>query len=330
MSEKIPGRKINLQETLRNLVEAKSFKGKRKDLAHKVGIKTSALSQYETGKALPSLDTAVKLAEALDVSLDELVFGITPEAPKEFNVAPFFRSFDNTLADIQSRVTQHSWLLSEIGSLVASRIDRAADRLLRSELKRLDAPMKETDIRLLRLPTSRLPGIISDATTHKLEEHSGRSHVATTNFYYEMQIVDGQEIPGGFLPIMVDNLRKGRRYNFLFSPAAPDADKKIAHIKEHFSKALGSPRKMADLFKVRKARKPFAIGFCMYEIDTASLETNEPALMKTIQQFMDANNRVGYVIPPNRLVQGDVLVELDRMSEFSDYVKQTWDEGTEA
>jgi len=42
------------------------------ELAKRVGIRQQTISHYETGRAKPSLDVAVKLAKALGVSVEEI------------------------------------------------------------------------------------------------------------------------------------------------------------------------------------------------------------------------------------------------------------------
>lgn len=44
----------------------------QKDLANILGVSQSAISKYETGVALPSLNTARKIASALGCTIDEL------------------------------------------------------------------------------------------------------------------------------------------------------------------------------------------------------------------------------------------------------------------
>lgn len=46
------------------------------DLANKVSLHTNAIGRYERGEAIPSVDVAIKLAKALEVSLDYLT-GLT-------------------------------------------------------------------------------------------------------------------------------------------------------------------------------------------------------------------------------------------------------------
>lgn len=58
-------------------------------LAALLGVDYMQVSRYEKGQSLPSLDTAARLAQALKVSLDELVSGSEP--PEESRL-PVFRN----------------------------------------------------------------------------------------------------------------------------------------------------------------------------------------------------------------------------------------------
>lgn len=52
------------------------------ELAEQLGMHASHLSRYEREIALPSIEVLVKIAEALKVSLDGLIFGPTEEKAK--------------------------------------------------------------------------------------------------------------------------------------------------------------------------------------------------------------------------------------------------------
>lgn len=45
-------------------------------LAQMVGVNRSAVAKWETGKALPRLETLVKIADALSCPVDELIGGM--------------------------------------------------------------------------------------------------------------------------------------------------------------------------------------------------------------------------------------------------------------
>ncbi|MBO4900512.1 MAG: helix-turn-helix domain-containing protein [Lachnospiraceae bacterium] len=56
-----------------NLVQMRKLLGMtQEDLAEKVGVSRQAIAKWESGDSLPDLEKSKLLAEALDVSLDEL------------------------------------------------------------------------------------------------------------------------------------------------------------------------------------------------------------------------------------------------------------------
>lgn len=59
-------------------------------LANLVDVNYMQISRYEKGQAFPSLETAVRLAQALQVSLDELATGTGPPQPLAFKNTPLF------------------------------------------------------------------------------------------------------------------------------------------------------------------------------------------------------------------------------------------------
>lgn len=58
-------------ENLRRLREAAGLT--QIELSARVGVTQMALSKWETGAAVPSLGNMVRLADALDTSIDELL-----------------------------------------------------------------------------------------------------------------------------------------------------------------------------------------------------------------------------------------------------------------
>jgi transcriptional regulator with XRE-family HTH domain len=58
------------------------------DLGHRAGIAAASISHFETGQRLPSLESLVRIADALDVSIDELLGRTTNTATA--NIDPVF------------------------------------------------------------------------------------------------------------------------------------------------------------------------------------------------------------------------------------------------
>ena len=64
----------------KNLKELRTQKGFSQEIfANKVGVHVTNLSKYERGLTMPSLEVAEKMANALEVSLDKLVYGSEAE-----------------------------------------------------------------------------------------------------------------------------------------------------------------------------------------------------------------------------------------------------------
>lgn len=67
----------NFGDNLKRIREKQSLT--QGELADKIKVTKAAISQFETGKMSRGLVTLIKLADALQVTLDELVFGIRDE-----------------------------------------------------------------------------------------------------------------------------------------------------------------------------------------------------------------------------------------------------------
>lgn len=64
----------NIKENLR---EVREFLGmSQAELATKAGFMPSAISHFEGGRRKPNIDNLAKLAQALGVSTDRLLFGV--------------------------------------------------------------------------------------------------------------------------------------------------------------------------------------------------------------------------------------------------------------
>ncbi len=48
----------------------------QKDLSEKIGVSQQQVSLYESGEVLPSMKVALKIADALDSTLDEIFLSI--------------------------------------------------------------------------------------------------------------------------------------------------------------------------------------------------------------------------------------------------------------
>lgn len=68
------------------MINTSAFKGFRKrkgltqqELADKAGITRGMVAKYETGASEPSLQTAFKMAQALEINIEEMIVKDVPE-----------------------------------------------------------------------------------------------------------------------------------------------------------------------------------------------------------------------------------------------------------
>lgn len=122
------GAPVSLPERIRALRTENSWS--QADLAERIDAEQAQVSRYESGRAVPSLATVVRLAEAFGVSTDYLLIDDAPRRP--------FRSAEDALGDQLATVAKLSgddraMLLSFLDALVT-----------RTRLKRLTASYRPT------------------------------------------------------------------------------------------------------------------------------------------------------------------------------------------
>jgi transcriptional regulator with XRE-family HTH domain len=101
----------------KRLMEVRKKKGlSQEDLATLIGTKGPAIGRYERGAANPTIEVAIRLADALDVSLDYLVGKVdmaldanTLKRMKDIDALPeedrqfILRAMDGLLRDIKTQ-----------------------------------------------------------------------------------------------------------------------------------------------------------------------------------------------------------------------------------
>jgi transcriptional regulator with XRE-family HTH domain len=92
-----PAAAVHLNKRIKKVRQAKGWT--QEQLAEKIGISQKQVSAYERGTYNPSTEVLLKLAEALDVSLDYLVFERNDQNPnseiKDRELIRYFGAIDN-------------------------------------------------------------------------------------------------------------------------------------------------------------------------------------------------------------------------------------------
>lgn len=80
---------------LRDLREARDLK--KRELADKIHVSPSMISQYESGRSMPSYDVLISLADFFEVSVDSLLGHI----PKKLSAPAYSPVYHNSITQTQ-------------------------------------------------------------------------------------------------------------------------------------------------------------------------------------------------------------------------------------
>ena len=100
---------MEFRNKINEILEKKNIK--QADLCRMTDISTALMSKYSTGKVSPTLENAIKIADALNITLDELAGRKREEflTITEERLLEDFRSLD---PDEQNKVAEYAELLS--------------------------------------------------------------------------------------------------------------------------------------------------------------------------------------------------------------------------
>ncbi|MBS0273914.1 MAG: helix-turn-helix transcriptional regulator [Proteobacteria bacterium] len=307
-------RSIKFGSILSDLIERKGKHYTRKKIAGELDLSVSLLSQYESNSTTPSFDKLIMLAEYFGVTLDYLVFGESPADSKgtgQILVDATYRFMDEKLESMSVQAERRQWLLAKLSNVIVSRLDRAVDRLL-------DGGSVQTD-------RFGIPGFIDDQTTLTLEKHAREVCIFTTDFSYDVFInEEGEVVPGKFFHLVAENIRERNcDYRFLL-PKGRDWSRHVDGFFRLLREAAG-PAAIARCQCV-VAERTLISGLGIYKLDLKSLNSDAPAVYHQVVDHIK-ETQIAYIIPPSKLVHGDLLIAREYTSSTSELFEEAWREG---
>jgi transcriptional regulator with XRE-family HTH domain len=193
-------RDVRFAQVLEALLNQK-YKRNRAALASAANLSPSALSQYVRGKAAPSLPVLADLSDALDVSMDYLVFG--REHPSSV-VDPGYligHHLDEVKRQAQSDAAARYDLIARLGAYLAKMIDAAITEAI--------------------IPSAdHIAGTLTPREAKLLERTSIHTTIVTSNLGAEVLVLSTSEAretaaPGVFGSVVIENIRNHNRYTYL-------------------------------------------------------------------------------------------------------------------
>jgi transcriptional regulator with XRE-family HTH domain len=273
-------REVIFAQMLQQLMTER-YRRNRSALAAAASISTSALSQYVRGRATPSLDVLVHLAETLGVSLDYLVFGrdrvIAP--PPELGYLPYL--------DAHIRSTQvQSEALYDLVSRVGARLGQAAHAAAAELLEE----------------SGNQAGTLSPADVADLERCSVHTAIVTTDLNAEFDVLlfrdDTEATPTVFAQVVAENIKEGTRYEY-FVPQGPEWTRAARALRQGIVQLGGFDSSYIDKYlKIIHVNSACVPGFVVQHVPLGKFQRQATDVFDRVERFIyhdPENEEMGFI-----------------------------------
>lgn len=280
-------RNVKLEEMLSSLIERGGYSRNRRAILESVGVTAAALSQYVRGRTRPSFQKLVALADFFGVSLDYLVYGEPVSAPVDNG--SLARYVEHALADVQTRASRHSDLMTRIGRVLADRIDDVARELAESR-------------------TAGMEGLIEQDEVLRVERYCKQADIVATDLSPNIiDMPDGDAAAGQFLQVVAANLARGCKYRFLLTGELGTHPEAVTRFRELVASVVGGDQ-LNEHCSFRRTVLPVMSGSGLYQLDTPTFAMEEPGLFTQFGKLLFNGTWLGYVNAPNDESDADMLM----------------------
>lgn len=285
-------RESKLRDTLRELLEARGYARKRGEVARAVAVSPSALSQYVSGRAQPSLETLIRLANFFDVSLDYLVFGTDSVRPETIDPGPVASYVDTALTELQRRTADHANMVGRISRILASTVDEAA----RQAVEELGA--------------RRAAGLLDDSDVLALEHYSIHNRIVSKNLKYDLiTAVDGTIGEGRYARIVARNLNLGRSYHFLLPSGFQPWDTLVGSYRRILNHRGATDEALDKRCLFRETTEALAVDFSLLTLQTDDLRMSDPLLYENVRHAIGGKGDLGLIHAPSHNLNAFALMD---------------------
>lgn len=287
------------------------YRRNRAELARAAHVSPSALSQYVRGRATPSLDVLVHLAEALDVSLDYLVFGRERSAP-----VPELRYLTSHIEAGMRDAQTHAAALHDLVARTGARLGEA---------------IRSTVEELLSEPTG-LGGMLSAEDATVLEGCSLHTTIVTTTLDMEVLVLTDDETveaaaPSLFAEVVASNIGEGGRYDY-FIPQGRQLGRAAELLTQEVARLCDMEvDRVQEQLKVFQVASSCVPGFTLHRISLDRLRNRASAIHDRVSPFLhgepgeDGEGYVATLEPASRSYQYFALLEPARVARLLREVK---------
>lgn len=301
---------IKFPDILRSLINEQGYSRNRGALLDAAGLTSAALSQYLTGRTRPSFEKLVLLADFFGVSIDYLVFGQRTVASPVAELQPLSGYLRDLAGDLQSRASRHTAMVARLTRALTEEIDAKAAALIDSGT----SP----------------GGMVTDPEVFTLEGYSLCTYILSTDLAYDLGSAGGDEddvAPGMFTGLVANNIRRGNRYQFLVPGTAEQWRSKADALRRLLRNLVGDGDAVAYGCGIRVVDSKVFSGIGLYQLDRDALLSQQRLIYEQVQEFMDEEGWLGYVIPPNPDFRGDLLLDREALQRARGNIDALWRSG---
>ncbi|WP_083911188.1 helix-turn-helix domain-containing protein [Nocardia takedensis] len=280
-------RPVAFPATLRSLIESPSISSSRKKLARAIHVNEATVSHYLHGRAKPSFDALIGIAQFFDVSMDYLIFGERPEVVAGDESTLMKAQIRMAIAEASDLGGRHLDMFSRIARTLQNEISSTARAL--AELGDYSAPV----------------GFVTNAEAIGMETCTRRVRVMTRIF--QSDISDGE--PGPFFEVVVNNLHQGRTYEYLLYGDIDGLGPQVNRLRELIEGAGVSRDIVRDNLQFRHLRQELVCAVCILDLDMPLVEQREPILRERHRGSITAEGVWAYMNVQREDAQGGFTIE---------------------
>lgn len=272
---------IKFAQILTRLLEQR-YKRNRAALASAAHVSPSAISQYVRGRATPSLAVLVDLAQALEVSLDYLVYG--QELSEGTEYALWAEYFEDTVRRMTTEAASLRQLIDRVGMEVAGRLYEVATEVVKQSGAR--------------------GGALTARELVQVERYSFSTRIATVDLDTEVLLPretspDAVAAPGPFAGVVAANILAGNEYVYII----PDdghwirrARLIMQEVKQAIEFEIG-PRSsgtgLNNHLQFYVATDGLVPSYVIYHLDRVRMAKERPLLHDLVEGFFGVENETG-------------------------------------
>jgi transcriptional regulator with XRE-family HTH domain len=297
-------REVQFPLILQRLIQERGLHRKQADLAAAIHVTRSSISQYTTGRTLPSFDVLVRLAEYFDVSMDYLVFGTAGTVREAIDYGPVARHFEVALHGIQSK-------------------ERASEALWERLFRRIDGTVQQAIEEMRGSLDVASKGILDEPDVARLEAHSTRMDLLVPNLQEDIIESPGGDEGSFFVPVVAGNLSKGRPYRFLLPSSFREWDDVIQRLRDVLRRDV-SGEQVSRLCEFRVTDQPVYAGLGIYTLDVEAFAQDEPWLKLAIETYIGPGDTLAFLQPPSQDFRYTLLLNAQYANNASIAFGQLW------